>query len=82
MIVPMAESKPYFAVSTIEIPAENVDKVSQVYQRSMNLKLIQCAQAVEFFTKVGQATEEKEPAAKIYRWFKTEGKNEFVFIEK
>ncbi|EON99183.1 putative antibiotic biosynthesis protein [Phaeoacremonium minimum UCRPA7] len=60
----MAESTPYFAVSTLQVAPENMEKV------------------VEFFTKVGKETEAKEPAAKIYRWFKTEGKNEFVFIEK
>ncbi|KAK2608317.1 hypothetical protein N8I77_006935 [Diaporthe amygdali] len=37
---------------------------------------------VEFFTRVAKATEELEPAAQIYRWYKVEGKDEFVFIEK
>ncbi|KUI54173.1 hypothetical protein VP1G_01691 [Cytospora mali] len=36
---------------------------------------------IEFFTRVSKATEELEPAAEIYRWYKVEGKDEFVYIE-
>lgn len=39
-------------------------------------------QVVEFFTKVSKATQELEPAAEIYRWYKVDGKDEFVYIEK
>lgn len=31
---------------------------------------------------MAEATEQLEPAAKIYRWYKVEGKDQFVFIEK
>ncbi|KAH8893551.1 hypothetical protein GQ53DRAFT_745079 [Thozetella sp. PMI_491] len=37
---------------------------------------------LEFFNRVAKATQEKEAAAKIYRYYKVEGKNEFVWIEK
>ncbi|KAF3768962.1 hypothetical protein M406DRAFT_71919 [Cryphonectria parasitica EP155] len=40
------------------------------------------AKVVEFFTKVAEATEKAEQAAQIYRWYKVEGKDEFVWIEK
>ncbi|KAH8659825.1 hypothetical protein BX600DRAFT_513493 [Xylariales sp. PMI_506] len=39
-------------------------------------------QVVEFFDKVAKETETKEAAAKIYRYYKVEGKDEFVWIEK
>ncbi|POS75169.1 hypothetical protein DHEL01_v206432 [Diaporthe helianthi] len=40
------------------------------------------AKVIEFFTRVAKAAEQLEPAAKIYRWYKVEGKNQFVFIAK
>ncbi|KAG8170262.1 hypothetical protein KVR01_001007 [Diaporthe batatas] len=40
------------------------------------------AKVVEFFTRVAKATEQLEPAAQICRWYKVEGKDQFVFIEK
>ncbi|ROV88402.1 hypothetical protein VPNG_10296 [Cytospora leucostoma] len=68
----MASRQTYYSVSTLAVKPENKDKVRKVIQNSV----------VEFFTKVGKATEEQEPAAEIYRWYKVEGKDEFVFIEK
>ncbi|KAI3397157.1 hypothetical protein diail_11131, partial [Diaporthe ilicicola] len=49
---------------------------------TINVKPENQAKVVEFFTRVGEATEQLEPAAKIYRWYKVEGKDQFVFIEK
>ena len=39
-------------------------------------------QVVEFFTKVSKATQELEPAAQIYKWYKVDGKDQFVYIEQ
>ncbi|KUI69209.1 hypothetical protein VM1G_11589 [Cytospora mali] len=33
-------------------------------------------------SRVSKATEELEPAAETYRWYKVEGRDEFVYIEK
>ncbi|PSR79706.1 hypothetical protein BD289DRAFT_508504 [Coniella lustricola] len=37
---------------------------------------------VEFFTKVSAATQQLEPAAQIYKWYKVNGKEQFVYIEQ
>ncbi|ROV87835.1 hypothetical protein VMCG_10543 [Cytospora schulzeri] len=65
----MTSKGAYYSVSTLTVKSENIDK-------HYNFKI------VEFFTRVAKATEELEPAAEIYRWYKGEGKDEFGFIEK
>ncbi|KAJ4418785.1 hypothetical protein N0V82_005350 [Gnomoniopsis sp. IMI 355080] len=63
--------------------ATNKDASSYYYSVStLNVKPENQAKVVEFFTRVGEATERLEPAAKIYRWYKVEDKDQFVFIEK
>ncbi|KAF7561813.1 hypothetical protein G7046_g2334 [Stylonectria norvegica] len=39
-------------------------------------------EAFASFAEVAKATEENEPGAKMYRFYKVEGKNEFIWIEK
>lgn len=92
----MASQNTYYAVSTLEYKPENQEKVrsagtllsfavqdhTAMYIQSIILTGHNILQVIEFFNRVSQETKDKEPAALIYRWYKVEGKNEFVFMEK
>ena len=76
-----ASSEPYFSVSTIKVKP---DKIQEVRRSASHLQVLsnRTNQAHECFEEVTKATMENEPGAKMYRFYKVEGKDEFVWIEK
>jgi hypothetical protein len=77
-------SEEFFSVSTIAVNPDRIDEVllSSLWHHGKKIFLyIDRKQAYECLAEVAEATM-KEEGAKIYRFYKTEGKDEFVCMEK
>ncbi|KAI9903800.1 hypothetical protein N3K66_000329 [Trichothecium roseum] len=63
--------------------SSNLDNMEPFFSVStIRIKPGKAAEVHACLAEVAKETLEKEPGAKIYRYYKTEGKDEFVCIEK
>lgn len=80
----VSTNEAYFSVSTIKTKPGKAKEVRSLYAYPtvLSISLTFVMQVHDALSEVAQATLRNEPGAKIYRFFKSEDKDEFVCIEK